>query len=347
MGRTVAPSTPIKAQCARAALKSESAPGLMGKASDTLQRREKSEDVGPPRTNTSRSNPRPKSQNPRVVADSDVTGRARILRATQSSSRRNASMPDTPDWSKAALRRIQSVWALHTTPWSLIEVLKQGGDGEIKAAHGALFELYQRPLLARARAKARSGEDPQDLLQGFFEYVIAKRALAIADEGRGTFRSFLAKVFDNYLHNKWDRDDAIKRGRKYPHVSIEAPDAGGPTSSRLQDRLDPEILYNQEWVRSLLEHARAQLRTSYENRGRADLFTALECFLDEPYGEEGCYKPIASALSMTESAVKKATHDLRLKLRERVRAEIAATVRDPDQVDAEIRQLLRAFETEP
>jgi DNA-directed RNA polymerase specialized sigma24 family protein len=256
-------------------------------------------------------------------------------------------MPETPESPSSALRSIRAAWAFHTTPWSLIEVLKEGEEGEVKAAHGALFELYQRPLLARARAKARSGEDPQDLLQGFFEYVIAEKALAVADEARGSFRSFLAKVFDNYLHNKWDRDDAIKRGGGYRHFSIEAPPADGPTPPSLQHRLDPEILYNQEWVRSLLDHARRQLRASYEGRGKADLFAALECFLDEPQGEEGCYKPIASALCMTESAVKKATHDLRRKLRERVRAEIAATLRDPVEIDAEIRGLLRAFETQP
>lgn len=245
----------------------------------------------------------------------------------------------------ARLRRFDNLRDHPPTRWSLIDMLKHGQERDVNYALSSLFESYQPSLLGRARLKARRSEDPHDLVQGFFANAIAKRVFAGAERARGRFRSFLATAFDNYIHNKWDHDDAIKRGGGHPHVSVEAS-ADGSVTRALQHRSHPERLYTQEWVRSLLQRERRQLRHCYEDMGNAALFAALECFLDEPYGEEGCYEPIARAFDMTSAAVRKATHDLRRRFRERLRAEIATTLQDPDEVNDEIRRLLAAFDTE-
>jgi len=52
---------------------------------------------------------------------------------------------------------------------------------------------------------------------------------------------------------------------------------------------------------------------------------------------------VAARLEMTEGAVKVAVHRLRVRYRERLRAEIAQTVSDPGDVDDEIRMLFQTF----
>ena len=55
------------------------------------------------------------------------------------------------------------------------------------------------------------------------------------------------------------------------------------------------------------------------------------------------YAELAAALEMSEGAVKVAVHRLRLRYRERLKAEIAHTVASPADVDPELRHLFRVL----
>ena len=79
----------------------------------------------------------------------------------------------------------------------------------------ALAELcrrYWQPLYAFARRRGRSPEDAQDLVQGFFEHLIASRGLATVDRSKGRFRSFLLASFQNFITAENRRARAEKRG---------------------------------------------------------------------------------------------------------------------------------------
>ena len=76
--------------------------------------------------------------------------------------------------------------------------------------------------------------------------------------------------------------------------------------------------------------------------GHGRLFEALKPSLTGN-GEAQPYAAMASALGMSEGAVRVAVHRLRERYRERLRAEVADTLATPAEVDSELRHLFRVL----
>jgi RNA polymerase sigma-70 factor (ECF subfamily) len=97
-------------------------------------------------------------------------------------------------------------------------------------------------------------------------------------------------------------------------------------------------MYDQRWAWTVLEQARDQLRDDYARGGRGDLFGALEPLLSSDAGGRSRAE-LASELGIGLGALDVAVHRLRRRYGECIRAIIAETVSDPEEVDAEIRHL--------
>ena len=85
-----------------------------------------------------------------------------------------------------------------------------------------------------------------------------------------------------------------------------------------------------------------RLEQEYQSDGKSHLFAALKQTLlgsreTQPYAE------LAPALGMSESAVKVAVHRLRKRYRDLIRDEIANTLDDPREVEAEMRYLFQVL----
>ena len=128
--------------------------------------------------------------------------------------RHNDPIPITP-------RRFQ------TTRWSLVLAARGGDTKEAREALAALCEAYWYPLYAFVRRKGHSPDDAPDLVQGFFERLLEKNALASVDRGKGRLRSFLMASCAHYLANRHDHDRAKKRGGGRGIVSIDGETAEG------------------------------------------------------------------------------------------------------------------------
>ena len=76
--------------------------------------------------------------------------------------------------------------------------------------------------------------------------------------------------------------------------------------------------------------------------GKAKLFEQLKLFLTAGKGESA-QAEVAKTLGMEEGAVRVAIHRLRKRYRVLLRDEIAQTLADESQVDAEMRALFGAF----
>ena len=86
----------------------------------------------------------------------------------------------------------------------------------------------------------------------------------------------------------------------------------------------------------------SQLRREWEAAGRETEFDELKsCLLG--VNPSGGYAAIAARLGTSEGAVKTAVHRLRRRFQGELRTHIAETVSDPDDVDDEIRFLVRAL----
>jgi RNA polymerase sigma factor (sigma-70 family) len=167
-----------------------------------------------------------------------------------------------------------------TAHWSVVEACADDDNADVALAR--LCQDYWPPLYTFARRRGDSSADAQDLVQGFFAYLLQTKAYAQTDRRRGKFRSFLLASFKNYMTDAWDKTRAIKRGGEHEFVllndEVEAAEAlyrGVPTAMKL----DEEQQYEQAWAGALAARALTRTRNEFENSAKARLFHGLKPFL--------------------------------------------------------------------
>jgi DNA-directed RNA polymerase specialized sigma24 family protein len=223
--------------------------------------------------------------------------------------------------------------AFHPTRWTL--VLRSHGEGnEARAALSELCEAYYEPVVAFLRRDGRGDDAAREKSHAFFARVLAG-GLGAPDPSRGRFRSYLLGALKHFLINQRDAELTAKRGGGAEHVSLtEETDTspGLPVAAVSDDTL----AFDRAWALALIGRALDLLEK--EHAEKAELFRTLKPWLDG--GAEIPQAEAARTLGMSENAVKVAIHRLRTRLRELIRAEVAATVNDPADVADELRHLI-------
>jgi RNA polymerase sigma factor (sigma-70 family) len=228
-----------------------------------------------------------------------------------------------------------------TTRWSL--VVRAGGCAT-EESHAALTELcqiYWYPLYAYLRRRGLSCDDAQDATQEFIAALLDKGAVARADSRRGRFRSFLLASLKNFLANEQRKARAQKRGPQQKVLSLDFAAGERQLAIEPAHHLTPERLYERRWALLLLERVVCLLRDEYAAAGKEPLFNELQAQLGAGH-DRTPYTAIAHKLGTTEGAIKVAVHRLRRRYRELLRAEVAQTVQKPEDVEDELRSLLKA-----
>src|SRR5438874_1030369 len=225
-----------------------------------------------------------------------------------------------------------------TTQWSLVLAAGSTGAPDGEEALARLCSLYWYPVFAFVRRQGHSSDDAQDLTQGFFTRLLEKREIGNADRERGRFRSFLLTACKHFLSNERDRLTAIKRGGGTAAVPIDILEAEGRYERALVTTDTPERAYERQWAFTLLAIVLDSLRREYVEAGNERLFDRLSVFVADPGGS---YAEAANDLDMTLAAVKMAIHRLRRRYREAVIEHVADTVDSQDEVDDEIRHLMK------
>jgi len=176
------------------------------------------------------------------------------------------------------------------------------------------------------------------LTQAFFARLLGKHYLGQVAPQKGKFRSFLLAALRHFLSDQRDRANTVKRGGGVVHISLDAQDAEARYRLEPVDRMDAERLFERRWAMTLLAQALGRLRDESAASGRADVFESLkDCVAGE--SDVSCGE-VAAHSGLTESAVKAHLYRLRRRYRELVREEIAQTVAEPGEIDAEIRHLI-------
>jgi RNA polymerase sigma factor (sigma-70 family) len=225
-----------------------------------------------------------------------------------------------------------------TTHWSVVLAAQEEHTPHAAEALEQLCQTYWYPLYAFVRREGSSAPDAQDLTQEFFARLLEKNYLAQVAPQKGKFRSFLLAALRHFLADQRDRARAVKRGGGADCLSLDAQAAEERYRLEPVDRMDAEKIYERRWAMTLLEQALTRLRDENVAADKKELFERLRDFVagesDMSCGEA------AAQLGLTESAVKSALHRLRQRYRELVREEVAHTVADPAEVDAELRYLI-------
>jgi len=218
-------------------------------------------------------------------------------------------------------------------------------DGNSKAAFSALERLcqdYWRPVYAFIRREGYGPADAQELTQEFLSRFVHKDWLNHLKDQRGKFRSFLLTFLKHFLSDYRDHVGRLKRGGGAIIVPLEALETEESSVWGATDELTAEETFDLRWAHEVMERTVTQLRREFVDSGKAELYELLK---DLQPGERAVagYAKIGAKIGLSEGAVKSAVHRLRLRHRALLRAEIARTVIDETEVDAEIRHLIRVL----
>jgi RNA polymerase sigma factor (sigma-70 family) len=211
-------------------------------------------------------------------------------------------------------------------------------------AAGALAELcqiYWPPLYGYLRGRGYDAQEAQDLTQGFFAKVLERQDLRSADQARGRFRGFLLTALKRYVINEHERAGSARRGGQHGHFPLDFEEAERAYSREHRNDDTPERLFDRKWAAIALDRALQRLREEYQEAGKGRAADVLLPYLTDA-GELPAYRDIAASLDLSEGAVKVAVHRLRQRFGAILRLEISETVLGPDEVDNEMRELLRA-----
>ena len=227
--------------------------------------------------------------------------------------------------------------AFVTTHWTRV-LATRGDSPEARAALSELCALYYAPVVAFLRVRTRDEDRAREQAHEFFERLVAKDALAGADPQRGRFRSYLLGAVKHFVADLHDRALAAKRGAGAEHVPLESgtdtsPGMDPPASSGRP----PELVFDRQWALTILDRAIAALAAEYDTADRRSQFAALKPYLTSGGTSQA---ELAARLGMNEGAIKVAIHRLRKRFRELVKAEVAGTVRDPAELQAELSYLV-------
>lgn len=228
--------------------------------------------------------------------------------------------------------------AFTTTRWSLVARAGQGDAEHRGEALEALCRSYWKPAYIFVRSTGQDEEVSKDVTQAFFARILEKGTLTLADPERGKFRTFLLTLLKRFLADWRDHGRALKRGGGIVHVPLdlaEAPPlvAGGES---------PEEAYDRRWAMTLMERTAAALREEARTADRATLFTALAPFLSSD-PDSGSYARIAGTFGLSRGAVAMTVHRLRMRFRDLLRREIAETLADASDLEAEMEALREAL----
>ena len=222
--------------------------------------------------------------------------------------------------------------AFHPTHWTLV-LRTRGESDDAKTALSDLCAAYYAPVVAFLRRDGRGEDWANDQAHAFFETLLVK-GVGNPDPELGRFRNYLLGALKHFLSKERDAALAAKRGGGAEHVPLEAElEAGAP---------DDTLIFDREWAHTLIARALATLES--EQAGKAEILATLKPWLDG--GTTGSQAEAAEALQMSETAVKVAIHRLRVRFRELIRAEVAATVEEPENVVEELRHLISIASSE-
>ena len=230
------------------------------------------------------------------------------------------------------------------TDWSMIAQAADDDDQEAGDALECLVRRYWSAVYAYVRRTGYNVHEAADLTQGFIcDIILSRRLCDHADPQRGRFRSLLLSAVRNYLREKHRHD---MRRRDLVDDDEPLPIDQWPAETRAGDA--PEEAFCYLWSATVVRQVLTDVREACEADGLDAHWTVFEhrvvrpMLLNEPPTDHAA---LVQQLGLKNEA--QAANMMVTVKRRFVRAlhrEIGRTVVDPDQIEAEMRELLRNLE---
>lgn len=226
-----------------------------------------------------------------------------------------------------------------STHWSTVLAAGGGDSRESREALERLCRTYWYPLYAFVRRRGFSPADAADQTQAFFARFLEKHYLKDVVRGRGRFRSFLLASLTHFLCNEWDRVHRAKRCGQLKWLPLDLAEVEERYELDLVSDETAERHYDRLWAEAVMERALEALEGECRAAGKEAQFGVLAEFLTQR-PEEGEYAAAGERLGLNRHAVAVAVARLRERYAALVRAEIAHTMGQQTNIEAEVRYLI-------
>ena len=226
-----------------------------------------------------------------------------------------------------------------STRWTVVLAAGQteNTEGEAHRALSELCRVYWRPLYLFLRRGGFAPDDAQDLTQGFFAHLIEARVYARADREKGRFRSFLLGALKHFVAHARAHDRTQKRGGGMPLAPLDtAAIAEADAQAVGNHSWSAEQAFEREWAETLLRQALDRLAEECALAGKAELFEKLNSHLSTTSQTAVPYDTLSLRLGRPAATLRSDVARLRSRYRAILREEVAGTVADGTEVDAEL-----------
>jgi RNA polymerase sigma-70 factor (ECF subfamily) len=213
------------------------------------------------------------------------------------------------------------------TLWTLLLEPIRNRSPEAQVALEALCERYRKPLLKLACLSVQNYQDAEDITHDFLLSLLRRDDLAKMDRAKGKFRTFLGKSLRHFILN-WRRNNGRPLHVPMDHIAEAA----------LVAEEHAEREFDQEWARTMMEQAKADVAAWYRKRNKSswyDLLVRLLPGADPPILQA----EVAATLKISLNQVRVEYHRFREKLEHAVRRQVTVTVGSPEEVDVELQHL--------
>lgn len=231
--------------------------------------------------------------------------------------------------------------AFQSTLWTVVLRAKDPSAPGRRDALEKLIETYWRPLYNLVRRKGNDVETSKDITQGFFTELLSKDTLQYLEPGRARFRTYLRRVIENYMADRYAEAKAQKRGGGKPLLSLDFPSAEEDLS--LQGAENPDQAYRRDWALRVMSQAMEAVEASFKSSGREAEFAAYRLHLTSTHPEGASYEELGRTLGISVEDVRNRIRAARARYRDAILDVIRSTTETEDEAREELRELLTAF----
>jgi DNA-directed RNA polymerase specialized sigma24 family protein len=230
--------------------------------------------------------------------------------------------------------------SFQTTHWTVVlRARETQSEQNASQALSGFCEAYWPPLYSFVRHRGYPPADAQDLVQGFFAHLLEQNTLHRADQQKGRLRTFLLGSFQNFLFDEYDRARALKRGGGRQVVSFEEHLPEAEAAMLATSHLSDAACYDVVWAANIISRAWQHLEDEFVTEGKAEWLEELRPFVAGGSVTPPSQEEAAARLRVPIATLRTWLSRLRQRYREWLRMEVASTVSDPADVDAELRHL--------
>jgi transposase-like protein len=160
--------------------------------------------------------------------------------------------------------------------------------------------------------------------------------LSRADKEKGRLRTFLLGSLQNFLLKERERIRAIKRGGNYQFVSFDLHLPQAEAAMFATAHLGDVSAYDIAWASAIVARAWKNLRENFVAEGKREWVDELRPFVAGGTALPPNQEEVAKRLGTSVENLRVWLTRLRQRYRHSLRAEVASTVSNPAEIDAEL-----------